>query len=82
MMACKETAVLHFFALAAAALVFRLWNTRGKESGREFRLKPLVVAAILFLLLCMLLFTWFGRNWRALFLRVRKAPSGFCGLAN
>jgi hypothetical protein len=34
MLACKETAVLHFFALAAAALLYWLWNLRG---GRVLR---------------------------------------------
>jgi uncharacterized protein (TIGR03663 family) len=27
MFACKETAIIHFFAIAAAAFIYRLWNT-------------------------------------------------------
>ena len=62
MFACKETAVLHFFALAAAALVFWLWNLQGKRLGGLWRPKALVVAAAVFLLLNGILFTWFGSN--------------------
>ena len=46
MLACKETAVLQFVALATAALVFWLWNLRGRtlrgcvatQSGARLRL--------------------------------------------
>jgi uncharacterized protein (TIGR03663 family) len=66
MLACKETAFLHFFALAAAAFVFRFWNLRGKRFDGLARTKLIVLALITFLLLSALLFTWFGTNWRVL----------------
>jgi len=66
MFACKETAVLHFIALAAAAFVFWLWNLRRKSLRGLWRPKVLVAAAVVFLLLSAVLFTWFGSNWRAL----------------
>jgi uncharacterized protein (TIGR03663 family) len=65
MLACKETAVLHFFALAAAALVFRVWNLQGKSLSSLFRPRAAVAAAVTFLVLAVLLFTWFGTNWKA-----------------
>ena len=66
MLAAKETAILHFFALAAAALLFWLWNLRGRNFIRPLRPGPLLAAAGTFLLLLVILFTWFGRNWSAL----------------
>ena len=66
MLACKETAVLHFFALAAAALVFWLWNLRGERRDGVRWVGPLLTAAAVFLLLSLILFTWFGSNWKAL----------------
>jgi len=65
MLACKETAVLHFFALAAAALVFRFWNLRGRPRA-PMRFQPVIAAAVAFLALVAILFTWFGRNGHAL----------------
>jgi uncharacterized protein (TIGR03663 family) len=64
MLACKETAVLHFFALAAAGLCFRLWNLRGKSARCGWRAGA--AAAAVFLLLSVAWFTWFGSNWKAL----------------
>ena len=75
MLACKETAVLHFFALAAAALVFWLWNLRGKISGRWWRPKAAIAAAAVFLLLSLMLFTWFGSNWKALAALLQAVPN-------
>lgn len=66
MLACKETAVIHFFALAAAALVFQAWNLRGRSLSGWWRPKALAAAAAVFLLLGVALFTWFGSNWKAL----------------
>jgi len=65
-LASKETSVLHFFALAAAALVFWLWNLRGDIPGGLWRPKTAITAGTVFLLLSVALFTWFGRDWRAL----------------
>jgi len=74
MLACKETAVLHFFALAAAAFVFWLWNLRGKSPGSWWP-KPAIAAVIAFLLLSVILFTWFGSNWNALPALLHAIPS-------
>src|SRR5579859_6028882 len=63
MLACKETAILHFFALAAAAFVFWIWNFRGRNVRVRFRLGVLIAAASTFILLFAILFTWFGKNW-------------------
>jgi uncharacterized protein (TIGR03663 family) len=75
MLASKETAVLHFFALAGAAFVFWRWNLRGKNSGCLWRLKATLAAAAVFLLLSVMLFTWFGSNWKALAGLLHAAPN-------
>jgi uncharacterized protein (TIGR03663 family) len=80
MLASKETAVLHFFALAAAGLVFWLWNLRGKSLGASVWPKAALAAVAPFLLLCALLFTWFGKNWGALGSLLHSAP-GFLARA-
>ena len=74
MLACKETAILHFFALAAAALVFWLWKMRAKIPVGRLRGKAVLAAVISFLLLSTALLTWFGRNWRALPALLHAAP--------
>jgi uncharacterized protein (TIGR03663 family) len=66
MFACKETAILHLFALAMAALVFRVWNPRVTGFSKSSGLKPLLAALATFLAVTVLLFTWFGRNWKSL----------------
>src|SRR5262249_48504117 len=58
MLACKETAILHFAALAAAGLVFWLWNLHAKSSARSIRVGPLLAAGAAFLALLAILFTW------------------------
>jgi uncharacterized protein (TIGR03663 family) len=75
MVACKETAVLHFSALVAAALCYRLWNLRGTSAGDGWRPKLVVVAAAAFMLLSVALFTWFGSNWKALAVLPHAVPS-------
>ena len=65
MLVCKETAFLHFMALAAAALVFWLWNLRGMSLAGLWRPKAALTALAAFLLLSVMLFTWFGSNWKA-----------------
>ena len=75
MLACKETAVIHFFALAAALLVARL-GTPGTGPARTADnpkpagtvpgapcLKTIFTALGVFIFTALLLFTWFGRNW-------------------
>ncbi len=66
MLGCKETAVLHFAALAAAVLIYWFWNLRGKSFRGLWRLRTLLTAVGVFLTLCVALFTWFGTNWSAL----------------
>jgi uncharacterized protein (TIGR03663 family) len=66
MFASKETAILHWFALAAAALVFKLRNLRGRSFGRSSHRGPLLAASATFLALLVILFTWFGRDGKAL----------------
>jgi uncharacterized protein (TIGR03663 family) len=62
MVACKETAILHLFALASAGLLFTLSSPRGRISARLSRPGPLVAAAGTFAALLLILFTWFGAN--------------------
>jgi uncharacterized protein (TIGR03663 family) len=73
MLACKETAVLHFCAMAVAAMVFWLWNLRGKLRGGLQQTVVLIAAAV-FLLLSVMLFTWFGSNWQALVVLLHAGP--------
>lgn len=74
MFACKETAVLHWFALAAAGVVLWGLNLRGKRAHSSLRLAPLLAALGTFLVLAILLFTWFGRNWNGLEALLKVAP--------
>jgi uncharacterized protein (TIGR03663 family) len=75
MLACKETAVLHFFAFAAAAFVFWRWNLRGKSLSGLWRPKMALAGAAAFLLLSVILFTWFGSNWKALPALLQAVPN-------
>jgi uncharacterized protein (TIGR03663 family) len=71
----KETAALHFFALAAASLCFWLWNLRGRHVRHMWRPRAMLVAAFVFPLLSVMLFTWFGRNWSALPALLHAVPN-------
>jgi uncharacterized protein (TIGR03663 family) len=75
MLASKETALLHFFALAAAALVYWRWNLHGQSLGSLWRPKAALAAAAVFLLLSVMLFTWFGGNWKALAALLHAVPN-------
>lgn len=77
MLASKETALLHFVALGAAGIVFWRWNLRGKSPGILWRPKTMLAAAAAFLLLSMLLFTWFGSNGKALPALLQAGPNFF-----
>ena len=67
MLACKETALLHFFALAAAAIVFRFRNARETLSDAQWILGSRYWPRLsLFCCSRAALFTWFGGNWKAL----------------
>ena len=74
MLACKETAVLHFFALIAATVVFRVWNLRGKSFTKSLPLRPLLASAATFLMMLVVLFTSFGRNLKSLLALSHMAP--------
>ena len=75
MLAAKETAILHFAALAAAAAVYLLWNVRSHRPARLPRPKFVVAAIAAFLLVSVLLFTWFGTNWSALAALAHAIPN-------
>ena len=81
MLACKETALLHFSALAAAAIVFKFRNAHGTGQMRWGQRTTILAAAISFLLLSTVLFTWFGRNWKALPALLHAAPNFFARAA-
>lgn len=66
MLASKETAVLHFFALGTALIVFGFWDRAGKAFSVRLRPRTLMVGAGSFLALSILLYTWLGRDWKAL----------------
>jgi uncharacterized protein (TIGR03663 family) len=74
MLACKETALLHFLALGAAAVVFRFKNAHGTGQMRSGQRKTILIAALSFLVLSTALFSWFGRNWKALPALFHAAP--------
>jgi uncharacterized protein (TIGR03663 family) len=74
MFACKETAVLHWFALAAAGVVCWMRERRGKPMRALLRAAPLLAALGAFLVLVILLYTWFGTNWKGLAALLKVAP--------
>jgi uncharacterized protein (TIGR03663 family) len=75
MLATKETAVLHFFALAVAASIYPLWNVGGQGFVGLRRPKSALAAAATFLTFSVLLFTWFGRNWKTPAVLLQAAPN-------
>ena len=74
MLACKETAVLHFFAMAIAALVVGVQNHRGRSWVRELRSGPMLAAGSSFVALLVILFSWFFRNGKGLPALLRAIP--------
>jgi uncharacterized protein (TIGR03663 family) len=90
MLACKETAVIHFFAFACAAGIGRLWSARisprfgtGRDVAqsessvvlpRSRSLQVVATALAVFIFTVILLFTWFGRNWAGLADLFRAIP--------
>ena len=71
MLACKETAVLHFLALGlAAAIGWRFHAARKMPPARTW-----LTAALTFLVAGILLFTWGGKNWPALADLFRAIPN-------
>ena len=75
MLTSKETAVIHYFALGAASAVCWFLQPHRKRFSLLRFLKPVFVAAAVFLFVFVLLFTWFGQDWRALADLVRAVPN-------
>ena len=86
MLACKETAVIHFFAIAIALLACRFGTPisgsartdtcqklAGQETGVPFS-KIILTAAAVFIFTAILQFTWFGQNWAGLADLFRAIP--------
>ncbi len=71
MLACKETAVIHFFALGMAIICGYFLPPRERPAP----LKIVATALGVFLVTAILLFTWFGRNWSVFGDLVRAIPS-------
>jgi uncharacterized protein (TIGR03663 family) len=63
MLACKETAPLHFLALAIAAFGVRGHVPASKKTLGFPAWKIIVTGFLVFLFTTVLLFTWFGQNW-------------------
>ena len=70
MLACKETAVIHFFALGLAAVIG--WRLRTPSTKPPAKLW--VAGASAFFIGAVLLFTWGGQNWSALTDLFRAGP--------
>jgi uncharacterized protein (TIGR03663 family) len=71
MLASKETAVIHFFALAAAAFIG--WRF---QAARKFPPARIWLAVLItFLVALILLFTWGGQSWTALADLFRAIPN-------
>jgi uncharacterized protein (TIGR03663 family) len=71
MLACKETAVIHFFALGVAIIGGYFLPPRERPAS----LKIVATALGVFLFTTILLFTWFGRNWSVFADLLRAIPS-------
>ena len=76
MLAGKETAVIHFVALSAAVFIYWRWNLRG-ERPAGLRPKAVLAAVLVFLLVIVALFTWFGSNPKALIALLQAVPATF-----
>jgi uncharacterized protein (TIGR03663 family) len=59
LLASKETAVIHFFALAVAATFCRFLSAL--KSALRFQI--ILTATAVFIVFSTLFFTWFGQNW-------------------
>lgn len=79
MLASKETALLHFFALSVAAILIWFRNPRG--TGQRRWIPQIITAVVSFLLLSAALFTWFGRNRGAVPALLHAAPDLFARAA-
>ena len=77
MLASKETAVIHFVALAAALIAFRFWRRSDQPLHPWMPSRTLLLGAGVFLALSLLLYTWFGRDWKAIPALLHAAPHLF-----
>jgi predicted membrane-bound mannosyltransferase len=66
MFACKETAILHFVALAVAALAFRLQHRPAQSADWRGIFRQILAAIASFLVVIVALFTWFDRSLKSL----------------
>jgi uncharacterized protein (TIGR03663 family) len=73
MLACKETAVIHFFALAVSLLVG--WFYFGTPTSGALFFKIIFTVTVVFIFTAILLFTWFGRNWSVFSDLLQAIPS-------
>jgi len=89
MLACKETSIIHFFAIGFALLVcrFRFGAPASGTARTGERMQPAVpeagapmgkavlVMACVFIFTTILLFTWFFRNWSVFSDLIRAIPN-------
>ena len=71
MLACKETAAIHFVALGVAVLIGWRFQTAGKIPPARVWLATTTA----FIFMSVLLFTWGGQNWSALADLFRAVPN-------
>jgi hypothetical protein len=74
MLACKETAPLHFLALAIAAFGVQSSLRTPKKTSSFPAWKIILTGFLVFLFTTVLLFTWFGQNWEVFVDLFRAVP--------
>jgi uncharacterized protein (TIGR03663 family) len=74
MLACKETAGLHFVALALAAGICHGWSTEPFAAKTFFPRRIWIGSGLAFVIAGLVLFTWGGQNWQAPLDLVRAIP--------
>jgi uncharacterized protein (TIGR03663 family) len=75
MLACKETAPLHYFALMLAGFACWIFRPRKKMAADFPPPKIILTAFAVFLFIAILLFTWFGQSWSGLADLFRAIPN-------
>jgi uncharacterized protein (TIGR03663 family) len=75
MVACKETAVIHFLALAVALVPCRFAKPGAAASFGVSLTKIIFIAIGVFTVTAIVLFTWFGRNWSVFSDLLHAVPS-------
>jgi uncharacterized protein (TIGR03663 family) len=76
MLACKETAVIHFAAFGMAA-AWWFWSVRPAEmkaTSWRSAMKPAWAGLVSFCVVMVVLYTWWGRHWEGLLDLFRAAP--------